>query len=286
MFSRIILVVLATISVLLIYWGFIKDSDFYFRLSIPFVLMLATVYVLSPQINWWYYNKYPQELDRPIRHLINQQSKFYQGLSLEGKKRFRKRMSLFLMAHDFQGMVIEKVPEDIKAVVAANVVHLTFGLPDYLMKRFEKVIIYPNTFPSPQFPKHFHSSEIYAEDGVIMFSAQHLMKGFVQPEAYYNSGLHEAIQAFIVLNPNKNYPTLPEDIWKQLETISRYPVKSVKQWIGLEDVNPLVVSICHFLMFPTHFSKTLPQLFDSIKELLNLNPLETHQPILYINDSY
>ncbi|NJK83708.1 MAG: zinc-dependent peptidase [Saprospiraceae bacterium] len=230
----------------------------YFRLSIPFVLVLATVYVLSPQINWWYYSKYPQELDAPIRHLINQRSKFYQGLSVEGKKRFRERMSLFLMAHEFKGMVIERVPEDLKAAVAANAVHLTFGLPDYLLERFEKVIIYPNTFPSPQFPRHFHSSEIYAEDGVMLFSAQHLMKGFIQPEAYYNSGLHEAIQAFLVLHPDKKYPTLPADIWEQLESVSRYPKEKIKQWIGLEDVNPLVVSICHFLMFPPPFCKSTP----------------------------
>ncbi len=285
MFVRVILVALAVISVTLIYLGF-TVGKIYFQIAIPLLLLLAGGYVMSPQINWWYYNKFPPDLDAPLRYLINQRSQFYQGLSLEGKKRFRHRMALFMMAHDFDPMVVEKVPEDIKAALAANVVHLTFGLPDYLLEHYEKVIIYPSTFPSPQFPKQFHSSEIYEADGVMIFSAQHLMNGFIQPQSYYNSGLHEAVQAFIALNKDIQFPTLPDDIWEKLEQVSRYPQKKVEAWIGLKEVNPLAVSICHFLIFPQQFAETLPQLFHSIKDLLNLNPLASQQPILYINDSY
>lgn len=285
MFVRIILVSLAIISAALIYLGF-TSGTLYFQIALPFVLLLAGGYVMSPQINWWYYNKFPPDLEAPLRHLINQNSAFYQALSIEGKKRFRQRMALFLMSRDFKAMVVEKVPEDIKAILAANVVHLTFGLPDYLMDHFEKVVIYPSTFPSPQFPKQFHSSEIYEADGVMIFSAQHLLNGFTNPTAYYNSGLHEAAQAFISLNKEKKFPTLPTDIWEKLEQISRYSKIKVERWIGLNEINPLAVSICHFLIFPQQFSETLPQLFLSIKETLNLNPLESNQPILYINDSY
>lgn len=272
MFARLILFFLAAITIVFLALGFVEDRS-YATFAIPFFLGLAFVYVMSPQINWWYYSKRPPKLDKGLQYMINRQSAFYQRLSEDAKQKFRERVALNMMNWDFMPMVIETIPEDLKAALAANVVHITFGQEDYLYEEFEKVIIYPTAFPSPQFPKQFHSSEVFAEDGVLMFSAEHLLKGFMQPHLYYNSGLHEAIQVFLHLYPDKPYPTLAEGIWDQLTVISNFPEAGVREWIGLEDINPMAVTICHFLIFPEKFQQTLPEIYDQLMEVVGFDPL-------------
>ncbi|MEM8528849.1 MAG: zinc-dependent peptidase [Bacteroidota bacterium] len=272
MFARLILVFLGAVTLILLTLGFVEDRT-YAAYAIPFFLGLATVYVMSPQINWWFYSKRPPKLPLGLQKMIEKQSAFYQRLSEDGKQKFRERMALNMMNWDFMPMVIETIPEDLKAALAANVVHLTFGQEEYHFEEFEKVIIYPTAFPSPQFPKQFHTSEIYPEDGVLMFAAEHLLKGFIQPHLYYNSGLHEAIQIFLHLYSEKPYPNLPEDIWEQLAIISNFPEAGIREWIGLEEINPLAVTICHFLMFPEQFNQTLPEVYDQLMEVVGFDPM-------------
>lgn len=282
MFAKVIMFVLLIASVLFIFLGFTIDKT-YSTIAIPFFLVLAGVYVMSPQLNWWWYSKRPPELNNGLRQMLNHQSTFYQSLSIDGKERFRNRVALCIMAHDFMPMVMERIPEDLKCAVSANIVHLTFGQENFLLDEFAKVIIYPSNFPSPQFPKQFHSSEIYAEDGVMMFSAEHLLKGFLQPNLYYNSGLHEAIQVYLHLYPEKDYPELPDDIWEELQIISDFPEANIRAWIGLEEINTMAVSICHFLMFPQRFGEVLPALFKRFEKILGFDPIASHDSNKTVN---
>lgn len=267
MFAKIIAIALLVAAIVLLFFGFTADK-LYATIAIPVVVLLATVYILSPQINWWYYSKYPAKLNKQLIFMLNKQHRFYQNLNVEDKKRFEHRLHLAMMGFDFMPMVMETVPEDLKAAFAANVVQLTFGQEDFLLQqKYEKIVIYPSPFPSPQFPKQFHSSEIYSEDGVMMFSAQHLMKGFMQPRQYYNSGMHECAQAYLRLYPNANYPVLPDDIWTQLEAISHFPKNRLQEWIGLENISPMAVAINHFMVFPEAFSREMPKEFKRFREV-------------------
>jgi len=284
MFANRINTGLLFLCILLYYLGF-TQGKVYAIVGIPFVLLLAVSFVLSPQVNWWYYSRNPPKMDDKMRSFIYQHSKFYQELSLEGKQRFNDRLVMFLMAHDFMPMAVKTIPEDIKGIIAANAVHLTFGLPDYLMDKFEKIVIYPSSFPSPQFPRQLHASESFKEDGVVILAAAHLVKGYTEPELYYNISLHEWVRVFLQLYPNKRMLSLPEDIWIHLERISRFPKANLEQFIGLPQPDPTPIAICHYLMFPKQFEQALPEVFVAISDLLNLNPLIADQPIIYINES-
>lgn len=268
MFAKILLYGSIAISIIFLFYGIKVDAS-YMIFAMPFVIAMAVFYVMSPQINWWYYNKYPPLPEKRLAYMIRQQSAFFQQLTPSDQERFLQRVALCMMAHDFMPMVMEEIPEDLKAVFATNLVQLTFGQDNFLLEnKFEKIVIYPTPFPSPQFPKQFHSSEIYPEDGVMMFSAEHLMKGFAEPHLYYNSGMHEAIQAYLHVYPDKDYPSLPADIWEKLAEISNFPASNLRTWIGLEDINPMAVSICHFLMFPERFFEVLPELSARFKRIL------------------
>ena len=249
-----------------------ENSENYALYIIPCVVLTAISYVFSPQINWWWYSRNPPKLDPPLRQILQKRNGFYQKLNPDKKKKFRERVALFMIGNDFMPQVVDSVPEDIKGVVAANAVQLTFGLPDFLFPKFEKVVIYPKPFPSPQYPKKFHTSEIFEEDGVVLFAAEQLMKSFIQSDRFYNIGLHEYAKVFRASFPNLDYPELGEDIWEKLEQISGFSEEFVTKFINLEVISPGPVSIAHFFVFPDKFKRILPNIFDSYCQIFKLDP--------------
>ena len=216
MLSKILYIpfVLGALTFLLM--GALGVSSYYIY-SVPFVIGSAVIYILSPQINWWWYQRHPPELPAGLRHLINTQLPFYQNLPVADKTRFRNRMAMYMEANEFMPQGMETVPPDLKGVIAASAVQVTLGHEDYLMSKFEHIIVYPHPFPSPQFPDEWHASEFYEEDGVIMFSAEQLMPGFMQPKRFFNIGLYEYARVFRHCHPEVAFPAIGEEHWPALE---------------------------------------------------------------------
>jgi len=243
---------------------------------VPPVLALAIIYVLNPQINWWWYRRRPPQLSPPVRQLLRQHHAFYPRLTTEEKKRFRQRVALFMLANEFmpQGGM-DAVPEDVKGVTAIQAVTLTFGQAEFLMTPFERIVYYPGAFPSPQYPQHFHASEIYEEDGVLLFSVEHLMRGFIHPQAHFNIGLYEYARAFIHKHDDWDWPRPGTETWEALYGISNISRSALAQWINLpeETIAALPVCIVHFFHYPEGVKKALPGLYRALRDLLRLDPL-------------
>ncbi len=242
-------------------------SEGYSVYIVPPVLALALLYVFSPQIDWWWYSRHPPKLDPKIELLFQKQHGFYQSLSVEKKQLFRDRVALYIRAVEFMPKAMEEVTEDIQSMLASCAVQLTLNREDFLLPQFENVVVYPHPFPSPQFPKQFHASEIFAEDGVLLFSADHLIKGFMQPQHYYHVGLHEYAKVFILHHPEIEWPALKEDIWADLESISRFSHEALLKYVNLEEIDPRPVSIAHFFVFPQKFKAVLPEIAQAYAEI-------------------
>ncbi len=252
----------------------------YMNYALPPFFALAIIYILQPQIDWYYYKRNPPEMDEQIKRLLIKYSTFYEGLSLENKKRFRDRVCLYSMANEFIPKGIEEIPSDLKAIVAASVVQLTFGREDFLLNKFERVILYLQAFPSPQFPETFHASEIFEEDGVMLFSVEHLNLGFKNPKQYFNVGLHEYAKVFLQSYPLLDYPDLAATHWEELEKISGFSKATIEKFMGLETDELLAVSINYFHSFPQAFKTQLPALFAQYSSIFNLDPTQRKNPIL------
>ncbi len=237
-----------------------KDS-YYAPGIIPFVLIAAVVWIFSPQINWWWYSRRPPELPAPLRALLERSSVFYQSLSAVEQQRFRQRVALFIMGTDWMpmGWPEEQVPLDVKLALATQAVTLTLGEPEFLFTRFEKVVVYPMPFPSPEH-NYPHASELYAPDGCLLFSAEQLMMSWMDAGSLYNIGLHEYARAFVLTYPEKPYPALEvPDIWVRLEACSRMSRAHIESVIGIAGVEPLPVAIHHYFQFPKQFRAVLPE---------------------------
>lgn len=280
MFARTLTAVFAGIALVFLYFTWEVDEK-YATYMIPFILLATIVIVLSPQINWWWYSKNPPMLDRPLQELLMRHHAFFRALSNENKKRFCDRVVLFMMGNDYKSQSTDDdIPEDLKFVVAVNAVHVGFGQTEFLFPQFETIVLYPKAFPSPQFPRHFHASEIFEEDGVVLMSAQHLMPGFMDTTQYYNIGLHEYAKVFRLTYPAKPYPKLEESVWEKLEQVSGFSQEAVEKFINLPEVELDAVAAVHFLQYPVKFKEVLPEIYQIYMQVFNLDPVKGQLPII------
>ncbi|WP_373553546.1 zinc-dependent peptidase [Haliscomenobacter sp.] len=270
-FSRILALPFVIGMALAFYLALAKDPA-YAMYVVPCVVVLAIIYIFSPQIDWFWYQRNPPTLPDKLRAFFEQHSFFYQQLqSEEDRQLFHRRVALFKIATDFKSPEEDTaVSEDLKVAVAASAVPLSFHLPDYLLPKFETVVVFAQAFHSPQYPHYIHASELFEEDGVLLFSAPHLMKGFMNPREYYDVALHEWVRAFVLSFPQLNWPVDDAQRWLAFPQISGFPAQAIQQWINRPDVELLPVTVVHYFHFPQQFKAVLPEVYGQLEGIFQL----------------
>lgn len=268
MFSNYLAAPFFMTALVFLYLAWEVDSDYAVWMA-PFVITGALIYIFSPQINWWWYSRRPPKLEAGLIQLLERFSAFYKKLSQADKQKFRDRLVLFRMGTDWEPMAFESetVPADVQLALAHQAVMLTFREEKFLFDKFEKVIVYPLPFSTPEYPFD-HASELFEADGCLLFSAEQVMRSFTEPTSWYNVGLHEYAKAFALSYPEKPYPSFDsEDAWEKLEAASGMPRTHVESVVGLAGVEALPVAIHHFFIFPERFQAVFPQEFAQLKEI-------------------
>lgn len=279
MLPRLLALPLIVLIGLFIYLAWYIDTGYGIYI-LPAVIGLVALYIFQPQIDWWWYNRNPVDLEAPLQRLFQAKHPYYQKLGEAEQLRFRRRCALYMLGNDFIPQGPETVPEDLKALVAANIVQLTFGQSDYRMPMFERIVIYPVPFPSPQFREHLHSSEIFVEDGVLLFAADHLLPGTLEPQRYFNLGLYEYAKIFRLSYPEYAYPQGAEIEWSVLEQVSGYTKKKIAGFVGLPDLDQSAVAITFFFSFPEKFAEALPEATEQYRLIFNQDPMNVKAPVV------
>jgi Glucose-regulated metallo-peptidase M90 len=238
---------------------------------IPFLIVGAIIYIMSPQINWWWYSKNMPKLSEGLTKLLKRFCLFYQNLPAADKRKFEGRVGLFRMGTNWTpiGWPDDEMPPDVELALAAQAVSLTFHREQFLFPVFEKVIVYPKAFPSPNHP-YPHSSELHEADGCLIFSAEHLMKAYFNPGQLYQIGLHEYAKAFVLAYPGEDWPVLEGDqVWEGMETLSGMSREHVENVVGLTGLDALPVAIHHYFMFPLTFKKAFPEISAQLDKIFS-----------------
>lgn len=259
MFANKLLIPFVLLAALFLGLAWAVDDRFsiYF---VPCLVVAALIFILSPQINWWWYSRNPPDLSAELRALLERCSGFYQRLPAEERRRFRGRVALFNLGTDWEPLAFpdDVLPADVQMAIAAQAVSLGFWRERFLFDKFEKIIVFPRPFPTPEHP-YDHASELHEADGCLLFSAEQVMRAFAQPLKWYNVALHEYAKAFVLQYPDEPWPDFSEEtVWERLEALSGMPRVHVESVIGLAGVDALPVAIHHHLLFPERFAAAFP----------------------------
>ena len=246
--SKIIILPLVVSALIILYIGEANGNyDMTVWVVIP-VILFAIVIIFMGQIDYWYHKRFPLPLDQKIVEWMQRFNPYYIALDDNDKKKFRDRLSLYIEGREFKsvGKEVRDVPEDIKGIIGSIPVMLTFHGDDFLLGDYDYVYLYKHPFPSPQY-QYLHTVEVNHEDGVFLFSLEHLLPGITRSDEFYNIGLHAYVEAYI----NVHKLNQPDDItWEDIEQISPYSKEDIIKITGHKEINIFAVLITCYFMFP------------------------------------
>ncbi len=254
--------------------------------AVPIVIATVLLLVFSPQIDWWWFQKHPPKLESEGKEILANNCSYYQNLNSANKLIFEQRIAMYMKSLDFKPKFAtseddDTVPYDLKIITVSNPVQLTFGYKNFILPKYETVVLFPQPFPSPNFPTHKHASELDNEDKSLIFSIEQLSWGFKSPTTFYNIGIHEFAKVMILTKTTEKFPELTSDNWLDLQKISTWTKDEVESVVGLPGaVDILPVAIHHFFVFPHKFYDHLPLVFQLFSNIFNQNTRNTENPIV------
>jgi Mlc titration factor MtfA (ptsG expression regulator) len=153
--------------------------------------MIEMVYVLKhkkPLYNHFYLRL--KLLNEKQKRILKQQFTFYNKLTKKEQGYFEHRVASFINDKDFIGRDELVISEDIKILISATAVMLTFGFRDFYIGLISKIVVYPNAFYSNT-NKAFHKGEFNPKLATLVISWEDFKKGFSNEKDNINLGIHE-----------------------------------------------------------------------------------------------
>src|SRR5215203_2999932 len=118
---------------------------------------------------------------------------YFDNLPDNLKIKFLSRIKKFISEKIFVGREGLEVTDEMRIWVAASAIQLTFGLENYILSRFSRIILYPDVFYS-KINEEMHKGETNVQ-GIIVLSWRALVEGYSSPSDNFNLGLHEMAHA-------------------------------------------------------------------------------------------
>ncbi len=260
MLSKLLIFIFGMMAVAALYFSWTYDAQYSFWIIPPAIIATIAI-VMAPQIDWWYVMQRPPRTDEQIVRMLDMKMPFFHHAIPPVKMFLLHRIELFMRAFDWMPQGFETIPGDAKYVVSAYAAQLTHLKDKFLFKNWEKVVFYKHPFPSPQFPKSLHNSEVYFEDHVMIFSIEELMAGFLEPISYFPVGLYETGRVYTYAFKVNFTDALNMLTEEDFEKISDKPWVWVKEGIGLDSIDPDGLAVVCFYLFPEKMKVVVPEIY-------------------------
>ena len=218
------------------------------------------------------------------REILEKYFTYYKNLSTENRQRFEQRVLNFILSKRFVARQFDRVTDEMKVMIAACAVQLTFGLPKISLQHFKTILIYPDAYYS-SITKRFHKGEVNPAYGVIVLSWKSFVEGYLtHPHDALNLGLHELAHALRLENiiRNEEYQFFDEELLDQFDAFAyRYchdpnmpEAGIIRPYACTNEHEFFSVAVENFFERPQAFHDEWPKLYFILARLLNQDPLK------------
>ncbi|MDX2001879.1 MAG: zinc-dependent peptidase [Chitinophagales bacterium] len=207
---------------------------------------------------------------------------YFRKLPSNEKKFFLYRLMVFKSIKRFSGHNDMVVTKEMKQLVAASAIQLTFGLDDYMMIWYRDIKLHPEGYPFRLLNEwarfQGHSDP---RNGVVVFSWKHFQDGYLNPDDARNLGLHEMAHALhhheAEFDSNPHYSQQYEQ-WlyhaiAEYERIKNGEERFLRDYAATNMDEMLAVCIECFFETPQKFKEANPELYEQTCLLLRQDPL-------------
>lgn len=216
-------------------------------------------------------------------HLILEEKfPYYRDLETDDKKQFLLRLDRFIQTHRFVPAEMESVTHEMRIMISACAIQLTFGLSDFLADHIEGFKVYPTVYYSRLLDSHLRGH--YSPKGVIFLSYKHFEQGYADSEDGRNLGLHEIAHALHhTYRKQVDYQLFFNDLVKDWFMVAREgghierpeSVDGFLRKYAAANVHEFfAVCVENFFERPQELNDYLPMVYKHLCFLLNQNPLQ------------
>ena len=259
---------------------------------IAWVIGLVAVMLIFPVIIRYYVKGSPQfmpsfvKLAYDYRKVLEKHAFYYQRLSPENKQKFEERVYAFIRSKTFIPRRFKKVTLEMKTLIAASAVQLTFGFDKFEMPHFQKILIYPDAYYS-LIRKAYHKGEVNPAARLLVFSWKNFIEGYKDPSDSKNLGLHEMAHVLKLENKvlKSEVAFLDPDLYSEwgkiaaqhIERLKREPDLLFRRYAAENEYEFFAVAIEIFFERPFALRAIHSEIYDLLKGLLKQDPIIIQQ---------
>ncbi|HMC01196.1 MAG TPA: zinc-dependent peptidase [Flavobacteriaceae bacterium] len=244
--------------------------------------MIEMLYVMKyKKPLYFHFHPFIKKLTKQQQTLLKENFPFYNKLNQKQKKYFQHRVKSFISDKYFIGRNKLKINDEIRVLISATAVMLTFGFRDFYIGLISKIVVYPGEFYSRMNQKN-HKGEFNPKLKTLALSWDDFKKGFDVYDDKVNLGIHEFAHA-IHLNSLKERDvssTIFSDSFKELvvllssdENLKSNLVASnyFRNYGYTNQYEFIAVIIEAFIESPIDFRNQFPLVYQKTKQMLNFN---------------
>jgi Mlc titration factor MtfA (ptsG expression regulator) len=217
-----------------------------------------------------------------VEMILSAKFDYYKKLSQEDKQVFVDRVMKFMDGKDFiprDELNITDGMDDIKTLISAASIQVTFGLEAFELPHFTKVFIYPREYYN-RMTKHWHKGEANAI-GALVFSWRDFKEGFADETDKINLGLHEMAHALMLTlrideGRDEFFVSYFDRWWAvsndEYHKLQKHEVSFFRDYGGTDPQEFFAVCVEHFFEAAQEFKEKHPEIYKQTCILLNQDP--------------
>jgi Mlc titration factor MtfA (ptsG expression regulator) len=163
------------------------------------------------------------------QELLKQNFVVYKMLGENGRRKFEIRVCRFIRMKDFRaGKNIEKITDEMRVMVAASAIQLTYGYPGMYFQHFKTIILYAEEYYSA-ITGQYHQGEVNA-GGAIVLSWNNFRAGFNNLNDGRNLAMHEMAHALRLSNifDNQDYDFIDSAALLEFENLAKDEISKIE----------------------------------------------------------
>lgn len=219
-------------------------------------------------------------LTKEQKLILEKKFGYYKNLKPAEKKEFERRLKYFIYHKEFIAKDLPNVTEEMKVLVGAAAVQLTFGYAPLKFPHFPKIVLFPGRFYSKGSDK-LKKGEVNGS-GLIVLSWTDFIRDYKIPNDGINLGLHEMAHALRVEDATEDgeYAFINENELKEFYEVSREEFHKLRRgeksfirpYAGTDMEEFFAVAVEQFFEQPEQFEAELPEIYYPLSRLLNQDP--------------
>lgn len=220
----------------------------------------------------------PKKITPNQEFILRQKFQFYTKLSGKEKSYFHHRMACFIDKYQFVSRDGFVITEEVKILIAATYIMLTFGIRRYLTDAFDKIIVYPEQYLSTQ-SDEYYKGEFNPKMKAVVFSWKDFIQGYEISNDNLNLGIHEfshVVHFHSMQNNDASSLTFKKHYNQLYKEVSYAPNKEkliesdyFRIYAYTNPYEFVSVIIEHYFETPLEFKSNFPQLYTNVSRMLN-----------------